>query len=70
MKELWTYLQVTVVTFGGWFGWALGGFDGFLYGLIALGTWCQAERPSIGCNINDTLRMYINDCLKMYNMDA
>jgi toxin secretion/phage lysis holin len=34
MKELWTYLQVVVVTFGGWFGWALGGFDGFLYALI------------------------------------
>jgi toxin secretion/phage lysis holin len=35
MKELWTYLQVVVAAAGGWFGWALGGFDGFLYALIA-----------------------------------
>ena len=35
VKELWMYLQVIVVTAGGWLGWALGGFDGLLYALIA-----------------------------------
>ncbi len=25
MKELWMFLQIAVVTLGGWFGWALGG---------------------------------------------
>jgi toxin secretion/phage lysis holin len=35
MKETWTYLQVIIAALGGWFGWLLGGFDGFLYALIA-----------------------------------
>lgn len=35
MKELWATLQVAIATMGGWFGWALGGYDGFLYALIA-----------------------------------
>ncbi|MDQ0154143.1 phage holin family protein [Robertmurraya andreesenii] len=34
MKEIWNYFQVVIATLGGWFGWALGGYDGFLYALI------------------------------------
>ena len=32
MKE---YLQMAFVAIGGWLGWTLGGYDGFLYALIA-----------------------------------
>ena len=35
MKETWMVLQVVIVTLGGWIGWFLGGYDGFLYALIA-----------------------------------
>ena len=36
MKTAWTWLQVIFTAVGGWFGWLLGGLDGFLYALIAL----------------------------------
>lgn len=36
MKTEWTWLQVIFTAVGGWFGWLLGGLDGFLYALIAL----------------------------------
>jgi len=35
MKEFWNVIQVTFAAIGGWFGWFLGGADGFLYALIA-----------------------------------
>ena len=35
LKELWIYTQVGIAAFGGWLGWFLGGFDGFLYALIS-----------------------------------
>lgn len=35
MKEIWTYTQMVIAGIGGWFGWFLGGYDGFLYALIA-----------------------------------
>ncbi|OIJ17664.1 holin [Anaerobacillus alkalilacustris] len=34
MKELWIYVQIAIAAVGGWLGWFLGGFDGFLYALI------------------------------------
>jgi phage-related holin len=34
MKEIWTYIQMTFAAIGGWLGWFLGGFDGFLYALV------------------------------------
>ncbi|QGT99491.1 Holin [Candidatus Syntrophocurvum alkaliphilum] len=34
LKELWTYTQVIFAAVGGWLGWFLGGYDGFLYTLI------------------------------------
>lgn len=35
MKEIWTYTQMAIAGIGGWLGWLLGGYDGFLYALIA-----------------------------------
>ena len=35
MKEIWAYTQMVIAGIGGWFGWFLGGYDGFLYALIA-----------------------------------
>ena len=35
MKELWNVTQVAFATVGGFVGWFLGGFDGFLYALVA-----------------------------------
>ena len=35
MKEIWTNTQLVIAGIGGWFGWFLGGYDGFLYALIA-----------------------------------
>lgn len=35
MKPDWTDVQILVTTFGGWLGLFLGGYDGFLYALIA-----------------------------------
>lgn len=34
MKLIWNYLQVTFATIGGWLGWIMGGYDGFLYALV------------------------------------
>ncbi|MBE6811348.1 MAG: phage holin family protein [Ruminococcaceae bacterium] len=35
MKNIWTVIQAAFTAFGGVVGWFLGGFDGFLYALIA-----------------------------------
>ena len=35
MKELWNVAQMTFAAIGGFVGWFLGGFDGFLYALVA-----------------------------------
>lgn len=35
MKEIWTWIQIALAGIGGFFGWFLGGFDGFLYALLA-----------------------------------
>lgn len=34
MKEIWTYIQMAFAAIGGWLGWFLGGFEGFLYALV------------------------------------
>ena len=36
MKEIWNWVQVALAAFGGFLGWFLGGFDGFIYALVAL----------------------------------
>ena len=35
MRDIWTFLQMAFPAIGGWLGWFLGGYDGFLYALIA-----------------------------------
>lgn len=35
MKELWNFIQIVFASIGAWFGWFLGGYDGFLYALIS-----------------------------------
>lgn len=35
MKEIWNWIQVTIAAAGGWLGYFLGGWDGFLYALLA-----------------------------------
>lgn len=34
MKQIWSGIQIAFTAFGGFLGWFLGGFDGFLYALI------------------------------------
>ena len=34
MKEIWNLFQVVLTAIGGFFGWFLGGTDGFLYALL------------------------------------
>ena len=36
MKEIWNWVQAALTALGGVLGWFLGGFDGFLYALVAL----------------------------------
>lgn len=36
MKEIWNWVQVALTALGGFLGWFVGGFDGFLYALVAL----------------------------------
>ena len=35
MKEIWIWIQAAVAAVGGWLGYFLGGWDGFLYALLA-----------------------------------
>ena len=35
MKNIWNAIQMAFTALGGFLGWFLGGFDGFLYALIA-----------------------------------
>ena len=35
MKQIWSGIQIAFTAFGGFLGWFLGGFDGFLYARIA-----------------------------------
>ena len=34
MKDIWNFIQMTITAVGGWLGYFLGGWDGFLYALI------------------------------------
>ncbi len=34
MKEVWNWIQVVFIAIGGWLGYFLGGFDGFMYALL------------------------------------
>jgi len=35
MKEIWNWIQLAIAAVGGFLGWFLGGYDGFLYTLVA-----------------------------------
>jgi len=35
MKEIWVWIQAALAAVGGALGWFLGGWDGFLYALVA-----------------------------------
>jgi len=35
MKTMWLNIQLGITAIGGWLGYFLGGFDGFLYALVA-----------------------------------
>lgn len=35
MKETWNLIQISIAGIGGWVGYVLGGWDGFLYALLA-----------------------------------
>lgn len=34
MKETWIWVQAALTAIGGFFGWFVGGFDGFIYALL------------------------------------
>ena len=34
MKDIWNASQLAITAIGGWLGWVLGGWDGFLYALV------------------------------------
>lgn len=58
MKDILTVLQLALVTIGGWFGWFLGGYDGFLYALVAfvavdyvLGVFCAVLEKRLSSEI-------------------
>jgi toxin secretion/phage lysis holin len=35
MKEIWNWVQMGIAAVGGWLGYFLGGWDGFLYALVS-----------------------------------
>jgi len=36
MKAVWNSIQYAFTALGGWLGWMMGGFDGFLYALVVV----------------------------------
>lgn len=38
MKEAWNWIQVCIAALGGWLGYFLGGWDGFLFALVTFVT--------------------------------
>ena len=58
MRDIWTFLQMAFAAIGGWLGWFLGGYDGFLYALIAfvvidylLGVMCAILEKHLSSDI-------------------
>lgn len=58
MKEILNYIQMVFAAIGGWFGWFLGGYDGFLYALIAfvsidyiLGVFCAILEKHLSSDV-------------------
>jgi toxin secretion/phage lysis holin len=38
MKGIWNWLQMAIAAIGGFLGWLMGGWDGFLYALVVFVT--------------------------------
>lgn len=58
MKDFWTFIQLVFAAAGGWLGWFLGGYDGFLYALIAfvvmdyiLGVMCAVLEKHLSSDV-------------------
>ena len=58
MRDIWTFIQMVFAAIGGWFGWFLGGYDGFLYALIAfisvdyiLGVFCAILEKHLSSDV-------------------
>jgi toxin secretion/phage lysis holin len=48
MRTAWGFIQAVLSAFCGWLGWALGGYDGFLYTLIAFMVIDYATGVAVG----------------------
>ena len=58
MKDIWNIIQMAFAAIGGWLGWFLGGYDGFLYALIAflvidyiLGVMCAVLEKHLSSDV-------------------
>jgi toxin secretion/phage lysis holin len=58
MRDIWVYMQVVFAAIGGWLGWYLGGFDGFLHALVVfmvmdylLGVMCAIVEKHLSSDI-------------------
>ena len=58
MRFIWTDIQIAFSAIGGFIGWLLGGFDGFLYALIAFavidyitGVMCAISDKSLSSEV-------------------
>jgi len=58
MRDIWTFIQMVFAGLGGWLGWFLGGYDGFLYALITfvvvdyiLGVMCAILEKHLSSDI-------------------
>ena len=58
MREIWNIVQMIFAAVGGWLGYFLGGYDGFLYALIAfvvidylLGVMCAVLEKHLSSDV-------------------
>jgi len=51
MKNIWYNIQMAITALGGFCGWFLGGFDGFLYALVAFAVIDYIT--GVMCAVND-----------------
>nr|WP_025434947.1 phage holin family protein [Peptoclostridium acidaminophilum] len=58
MKEIWNFTQMAFAAAGGWLGWFMGGYDGFLYALITfvivdylLGVMCAVLEKHLSSDV-------------------
>ncbi|AHM55904.1 toxin secretion/phage lysis holin [Peptoclostridium acidaminophilum DSM 3953] len=58
VKEIWNFTQMAFAAAGGWLGWFMGGYDGFLYALITfvivdylLGVMCAVLEKHLSSDV-------------------